>query len=95
MEGQQLIRFTLGRCMITQGATAVLQEAKQQAAEFLSRHQCGDWGDVASEDAISNEIGSIIGGRVLSAYRSKLGRKIWVITDPGHKYTTILLPEEY
>lgn len=95
MEGQQLIRFTLGRCMITQGATAALDQAGQQATEFLSRHQCGDWGDVPTEDAISNEIGSIIGGRVLSVYRTKRGRKVWVITDPGHKFTTLLLPEEY
>jgi len=32
---------------------------------------------------------------VLSAYESATGMKFWVITDPGHEVTTILLPEDY
>jgi len=95
MEGQQVVRLSLGRCMITQGATAALEASGQHAAEFLARHQFGDWGEVPTEDAISNEVGAIIGARVLSVYRTKKDRKVWVITDPGHKFTTLLLPEEY
>ena len=95
MEGQQLIRFPLGRCMVSQGATAALQKAGQHATEFLHRHATGDWGDVPTEDAISNEVNAIILGRVLSVYRTKLGRKIWVLTAAGHRFTTITTPEEY
>ena len=33
--------------------------------------------------------------RVLSAYRTYLGTKLWVITEADRSSTCLLLPEEY
>ena len=55
-------------------------------------------GDVCDEQA--NDDALIDGFRLLSAYRTSLGEKLWIITeaadDSGHRAaTTILLPSEY
>jgi hypothetical protein len=47
-----------------------------------------------------NEAALVQGDRILSAYRTLKGVKVWVITeaadDNGHRAaTTILLPDEY
>jgi hypothetical protein len=34
-------------------------------------------------------------GRLLSAYRTALGVRLWIITEADRPATTILLPEEY
>lgn len=86
-------RFPLGRVVITASAHAVLAPMDVMAA--LRRHSCGDWGDVCESDAKANERGVREHGTILSAYRSVAGLKFWVITDPGHEVTTILLPEDY
>ena len=67
---------------------------------FLARHSAGDWGDLSDEDRELNEQAVIDGSRILSAYHTKNGTKIWIITeatdDTGQRSaTTILLPEEY
>jgi hypothetical protein len=35
------------------------------------------------------------GDRILSAYRTLRGMKLWIITEADRSLTTILLPEEY
>jgi hypothetical protein len=35
------------------------------------------------------------GGRLLSAYRTARGTRLWVITEADRSSTCILLPEEY
>jgi len=47
-------RFSLGRMVATPGALAVLEEAKQSPAEFLARHQAGDWVEMCDEDREQN-----------------------------------------
>jgi hypothetical protein len=37
--------FTLGHTVATPGALDALEEAGQMPAEFLRRHQTGDWGE--------------------------------------------------
>ena len=67
---------------------------------FLARHACGDWGNVNDEDKGLNDESVLDGSRILSAYRTSLGVKLWIITeatdDEGRRAsTTIVLPEEY
>lgn len=94
-------RFRLGRLMSTPGAVAALQRAGQDPLTFINRHRSGDWGDVcpadarANDEAVSHEGDLDQQGRVLSAYTTKVGGRLWVITEHDRSATTMLLPEEY
>ena len=88
-------RFPLGQVVATPGALAVLTEAGQSPSGFLRRHANGDWGDVDSEDQQANENALLNGERLLSAYRTNRGVRLWVITEADRSVTTLLLPEEY
>jgi hypothetical protein len=93
-------RFSLGQIVATPGALEALQKAGQTPTEFLKRHAQSDWGDVCDEDRQLNDHALIDGSRLLSAYRTSLGEKLWIITeaadDSGSRSaTTILLPSEY
>jgi hypothetical protein len=93
-------KFSLGRIVATPGALEALQAAGQDAGEFLRRHVTGDWGDLDDEDRQANDAALIDGSRLLSAYVTRKGERIWVITeavnDVGLRYcTTLLKPEEY
>ena len=92
--------FSLGRIVTTPGALQALHDAGQQPGEFLARHVTGDWGDLDDEDRNLNNAALIDGSRILSAYTTRKGERIWVITEAanevGLRYcTTILKPEEY
>ena len=87
--------FTLGHVVATPGALAVLEKAGQQPGEFLARHVSGDWGEVPPEDIEENEFSLKQGFRLLSAYRTGAGDKLWVITEADRSSTCLLLPEEY
>jgi hypothetical protein len=89
------MKFTLGTILATPGALDALEDASQAPAEFLSRHANCDWGDVDAADAAENELSVAEGFRILSAYETKKGVKLWVITEADRSATTILLPEEY
>jgi hypothetical protein len=93
-------RFTLGRTLATPGALRVIEQAGQSPAEFLDRHISGDWGIVSADDGALNDEALKDGSRILSAYRTRTGVKLWIITeakdDAGKRAaTTILLPDEY
>ena len=47
------------------------------------------------EDINENEFSLLHGFRLLSAYRTSTGEKVWVITEADRLSTCILLPEEY
>lgn len=87
--------FPLGKVFMTVGARDNLEEAKQDAIVFLSRHQTGDWGNVCEEDAKENELSVKEGFRILSVYETNLGKKFWIITEADRSATTFLLPSEY
>ena len=89
------MRFPLGRIVATRGALRALQEAGQAPAEFLDRHVNGDWGEVDDEDKQENEFSVQHGFRILSAYTTSAGDKLWIITEADRSATTILLPDEY
>jgi hypothetical protein len=54
-----------------------------------------DWGELSDEDVQENELSLREGFRLLSAYRTAKGQKIWIITEADRSATTILLPSEY
>jgi hypothetical protein len=79
----------------TPGALAALERTKQEPMEFLHRHFTCDWGDVSADDWEENDLSLTNGYRILSAYRTSDGERIWVITEADRSATTILLPSEY
>lgn len=87
--------FPLGQIVATPGTLEALEKAQQTPMEFLARHVRGDWGDVCDEDAEANEQSLKDGSRILSSYRTKLGEKLWIITEADRSSTACLLPSEY
>lgn len=85
--------FELGRTVIT---TAALKESGQTPHAFLQRHQTGDWGDELSEgDRKENDFSLKNGYRLLSAYKTSKGQRLWIITEHDRSYTTVMLPSDY
>lgn len=92
--------FKLGQTVATPGALEALQKAGQTPWDFLVRHVAGDWGEMSDDDRKANDEAIKDGGRIFSAYMTKAGVKVWVITeaedDNGQRAaTTLLLPDEY
>ena len=86
-------KFPLGRVVATPG---VLEKVPPfEIGRFLGRHHEGDWGLVSEEDREENELSLREGFRLLSAYVSSGGVRVWVITEADRSVTTVLLPEEY
>ena len=96
---QPAAKFPLGRLAATPGALEAMEASGQTPDFFLARHQSGDWGEVNEEDQQLNDEALIHGDRILSAYRTLKGVKLWVITEaattPPPSVTTVLLPDEY
>ncbi|MCP4996132.1 MAG: hypothetical protein GY934_20485 [Gammaproteobacteria bacterium] len=86
--------FPLGQQVLTIGAIAVLQQARQRPEEFLKRHQSGDWGEVPVEDARANLQAIHQGLRIISSY-SLGGERLWLITEADRRATTVLRSDEY
>lgn len=93
--------FPLGRTLATPGALDALERAGQSPLEFIKRHVTGDWGDELDEqDKALNDQAIENGSRIISAYRTSNGDKLWIITeaadsDGNRAVSTILLPSEY
>lgn len=92
--------FLLGQIVTTPGALRLIEAAGQSPIEFLRRHIQGNWGDLCAEDKQCNEDALVDGSRILSAYVTKNGQKLWIITEAAdiprqRAVTTILLPSEY
>jgi hypothetical protein len=88
-------RFALGQTYITPGAEEALMIAGQTGIEFLRRHMSQDWGEISDDDVRENELSLTEGFRLMSAYRTAKGQKLWIITEADRSATTILLPDEY
>ncbi len=100
-------RFNLGVVVATPAALDLMAEYPEAAANVLSRHASGDWGEVCAEDARENELSVREGFRILSAYQLDRAladaagepadprAKLWIITEADRSSTCILLPEEY
>lgn len=93
-------KYDLGQIVATPGALEALAVAEQDPADFLRRHAACDWGDIDDDDKALNDEALKDGSRLLSAYHTSSGTKIWIITeaadDEGRREaTTLLLPDEY
>jgi hypothetical protein len=88
-------KFSLGQTVATPGALAALAEAEQNPAFFIDRHVTGDWGEIDADDRQANDDALLHGERLLSAYRTLKGEKLWIITEADRSSTCILLPDEY
>lgn len=92
-----------GMLVFTCGVNNLVAENEAFAKFVLTsirRHLRRDWGDVCPEDKAANDQSLKDGSRLLSAYTSAAGVKVWIITeaadDEGKRpATTVLLPEEY
>src|SRR3954453_22060413 len=94
-------RLHPGQIVATPGALEVIRASGQSPEVFLGAHLEGYWGgELSEEDRLLNDEALIEGSRILSAYRTLRGERLWVLTeaadDLGRRYsTTILLPEHY
>jgi len=87
--------FALGQIVATPGALELLGKSGESASSFLVRHARGDWGDVDAEDGKLNDRAVLEGSRILSAYHTRTGEKLWIISEADRSSTCILLPSEY
>jgi len=93
-------KFPLGQLLATPGALRAVEESGQSPDFFLEKHASADWGEVCDEDKRANDQALVDGSRILSAYRTLKGVRIWIITeaadDQGRRVSsTILKPDEY
>lgn len=86
--------FQLGQVVATPAALSLLETHQKTPAEFLSRHQSGDWGDLCHEDKKANDAAVKHGDRIFSAYKIS-DSKIWCITEADRSSSCFLLPNEY
>ena len=72
-----------------------MEAACDSPHRYLARHVRGDWGEIPDEDRQENELSLREGFRILSSYSTRLGVRLWVITEADRSSTCVLLPEEY
>ena len=87
--------FPLGQVVATPGALDAISESAQTPGEFVSRHQCGDWGLVPDSDKTQNNENIFQEGMLHSSYKTRNDTVIWVITEWDRSATTLLLPSDY
>lgn len=87
--------FTLGQVVATPGALDALAGHPGLLHRLVARHAHGDWGDLDAEDRHANDVALRVGSRILSAYVTPSGERVWVITESDRSSTTLLLPAEY
>lgn len=92
--------FSLGRVLCTPGAIKALEEAGQSPWELISAHAQGQWAELTQDDKELNDAALVDGSRILSCYQTRLGIRLYVITeatdDIGHRAaTTICRVDEY
>jgi hypothetical protein len=85
--------FEPGQIVATPGALE-LAEQGINLLTYLSLHLSGTWGDMDEEDKKENDFSVKNGYRILSAYKTPMG-KLWIITEADRSVTTFLLPDEY
>lgn len=85
--------FPIRRSAILPGAVQALLDARQSAADFLARHQKGDWGE-ALDDAEwrRNDEAAEQGLPILAGYVLHTGILLFVYT-PANRSQTVLFVE--
>lgn len=88
--------FMPGTVAITPAAEELLQKEQMHPLIVLRRHVSGDWGEMDEHDRESNWKAAATRGYILSSFTlPATNSKIWLITEPGHTLTTILLPSDH
>ena len=94
-------KFHPGHIVATPDAIDAMRASGQSPEVFLGAHLEGYWGgDLCEDDHRLNDEALIDGSRLLSAYRTLRGVKLWIITeavgDDGQRASScVLRPEEY
>lgn len=84
-------------CYTTKGIDIAMKNDPDYAIELLKimvRYWNKDWGDMCDEDKKLNNMALKTKERVLASYNTSKG-KVYIITDAGHKVTTVLFASEY
>ena len=89
------VSFSLGDVYMTPGVLDALEKSGEVPEKFLFMHESGDWGILEENDKGLNDEALRSGGRILSAYLTGKGAKLYVITEADRSATTIMLAEEY
>ena len=84
--------FPLGQVVITPNTLEQLHP--QDLHDALWCHALGNWGDLARDDRIENDLALEEGGRLWSKYRDRNRRKFWILTEADRSSTCVLLPED-
>ena len=91
--------FRLGKIVATSSALLALESHPSSPAwegwQLIVRHQSGDWGEVSKVTAHENDLSVEQGFRIFSAYTTRSGHKVWIITHRDRSTTMLLLPDEY
>lgn len=88
-------RIDIGRVVATPGALRAIATDGASVTELLRRHRAGDQGDRMGTAAWEQERSLSGHYGPLSAFTTRSGERILVITDPDAGTTTLLLAEEY
>jgi transposase len=82
--------FELGRLLSTPDAREALEESETLSEELLDRHARGDWGCISEHDAQLNRFAVRGGLRILSAYKLRTHKTIWVLKrNELHQFAVI------
>ncbi len=76
-------------------ANALRDLHPEDVATALRRHARADWGELDEHDRQVNDEALRSGGRLLSVYSDRNGKRMYVITEHDRRITTVLLPEDY
>ncbi|MBL6986374.1 MAG: hypothetical protein ISR72_04870 [Methylobacter sp.] len=88
--------FELGKITMTPSAISIIASYKVAIGDLLDRHERGDYGEVSEIDWRENTLALLPESveRVMSVYNVGTD-KLWVITDPDRKVTTLLTEEDF
>ncbi len=88
--------FELGQITMTPAAISIIAGFKVSIGDLLDRHERGDYGDVSELDWRENTLALLPESveRIMSVY-SVGTEKLWVITDPDRKLTTLLTEQDF
>ncbi|KTS78273.1 hypothetical protein NS274_07845 [Pseudomonas oryzihabitans] len=94
-------KFDPGRVVITPAASDLIERGQLDPIPFLSRHLCGDWGDMSSHESRENNKALVrqnhMGNELFSSYDNggEAAPRIWVITEADRSRTTLMLITDF
>lgn len=88
--------FELGNITMTPAAISIIAKFKVPIGDLLDRHEKGDYGDVSEVDWRENTLALLPESveRIMSVYSVET-EKLWIITDPDRKVTTLLTEDDF